>query len=762
MINSADQSGHLWYREPAGTEWTRALPLGAGRLGAMVFGNVAEERIQLNEDSVWAGGPRDRINPDALATLPEIRRLLFAGRLAEAHTLTLDALSGIPDSMRHYEPLGDLLLSFAHNDEATTEYERELDLNDAVVRVRYRVGATTYTREHLTSNPDQVFAMRITADQPGALSLHARIQRGPMDSYSSRYSDTLCPEDGCALTMSGAASGEGGVRFACTLRATVEGGTLRSLGETLIIEGADAVTLVLAAATSYREADPGSISRSRVQHAAAQGWAALRARHLEEYQPYFNRVELSLAPHADDRGGLPTDERLARVREGAVDAGLDALYFHYGRYLLIACSRPGSLAANLQGIWNDSFTPSWGSKYTININTQMNYWPAESCNLPEMTGPLFDLVEGIRVNGRKVAREMYNCRGFVCHHNTDLWHDCTPTDRNLSSSFWPMGGAWLSLHLWEHFAFTGDRAFLARSYDTLKEASLFFLDFLVEDAKGRLVTSPTSSPENTYLLPNGEQGTLCAGASMDCQILEMLFRACLQAGETLDVDTEFRQQIETARLRLPQPSIGQHGQLMEWPEDFAEIEVGHRHISHLFALYPGDMISPLTTPELATAARTTLERRLAHGGGHTGWSRAWIINFWARLQDSTRAYANLQALLAKSTLPNLFDDHPPFQIDGNFGGTAGIVEMLLQSHQGELHLLPALPDAWPQGMARGLCARGGFILEFHWADGDLTSLTLHSLLGGPCRLRTGAHVQTYQTTPGETLTLDGLLQPIGE
>ncbi len=744
----------LWYTHPADTDWTRALPLGCGRLGAMLFGNVAEERLALNEDSLWCGGPRDRVNPDALAALPEIRRLLFAGRLADAHALTVDAISGIPDSQRHYEPLGDLLVTFPAGE--LEEYRRSLDLDDAIAHIAYTQGGVHYTREVLASEPDQAIAMRLTADQAGSIAFRVRLQRGPLDSYSSRYADTVRPEDGCGLVMTGAAGGEHGVRFAACLRVTVDGGTVRTLGDTVIVEGADDATLLLTAATSYRESDPAGYARSRAIQAAERGWEAIRADHLREYRAYFDRVSLTLGgdPALD---ALPTDARLACVQAGAADPGLDALYFHYGRYLLIASSRPGSLPANLQGVWNDSFTPSWGSKYTVNINTEMNYWPAEVCNLPELTGPLFALLDGLRVTGRLVAREMYGCRGFVCHHNTDIWHDCCPTDRNLSASFWPMGAAWLSLHLWEHFAYTGDRDFLAQAYPTLREAALFFLDFLTPDPRGRLVTAPTCSPENVYVLPNGEQGTLCAGASMDNQLLDMLFRACRDAATVLGIDDPDGAAFEAARCRLPQPGIGKAGQLMEWPDDFDEVEPGHRHVSHLFGLYPGDLIAPDTTPELAQAARVTLERRLAHGGGHTGWSRAWIINFWARLRDAGQAYAHLQALLAKSTLPNLFDDHPPFQIDGNFGGTAGIAEMLLQSRPGEVRLLPTLPAAWPTGSVRSLCARGGFTLDFAWANSTLTTVTVTSRLGTPCILRHADREVALTLAPGASITLDGTL-----
>ena len=781
-------SPKLWYRQSAGRDWNRALPIGNGRLGGMIFGEVSHERIQLNEESLWSGTPRDRINPNALASLPEIRRLIFAGRLAEAARLTQAALSGVPDSQRHYEPLADVLLSLDHSsspaslsaEELSTasgansrpeplsvaDYHRELDLATAVASVKYVANGVTYRREFLCSAVDDVVAIRLTADRPGSITFRLRLERGPQDNYAARFADTVLQHGQTGLLMQGSATG-GGVKFAACLAASAPGGELRLLGETLIVTGADQVLLTFAAGTTFREENPARTCTARALDALRKGWESIHASHLGEYQGWFKRVSLELGDesHQEEANPLPIDERLNRLRSGKEDPGLFALYFHYGRYLLISSSRPGSLPANLQGIWNQDFFPPWGSKYTININLQMNYWPAEVCNLSELHEPLFALLERARITGREVAQRMYRCRGFVLHHNLDLWADACPTDRNLAASFWPMGGAWLSLHLWDHFAYGGDLTFLQRAYETLKESSQFFLDFLVEDSQGRLVTCPAISPENVYVLPNGETGTLCAGSSMDSQIIDQLFRACREAAEILKVDAEFREELEIARRRLPPPSIGRHGQLMEWPEDYEEVEPGHRHISHLFALHPGDLITPFDTPELARAARVSLERRLEHGGGGTGWSRAWIIHFLARLHDGAQAFKHLEALLTQSTLPNLFDDHPPFQIDGNFGGASAIAQMLLQSHRRvqlksgqlgyELHFLPALPPAWCEGRVRGLRARGGFEVDFTWNDGALSTVTIRSQHGGNCGLRYAGNNKMIHLDPGQQITFTG-------
>ncbi|WP_115991873.1 glycoside hydrolase family 95 protein [Cohnella lupini] len=736
---SASEPGLLRYDRPA-SAWEEALPIGNGRLGGMVFGDPRRERVALNEDSMWYGGPRDRNNPNALENLAGIRKLLEEGRLREAQDLSAMALSGVPESQRHYLPLGDLRLSFRHGEGEVRDYSRELGLSDGMVKVGYKIGDATFAREIWCSYPDQVMIIRLTCSRPGSLSLKVGLARG----QSNRYYDELKQVAPDGIVMRGNCGGTGGSDFRTVVRTIAEGGNVSLIGENVAIEGADSVLLVVAAATSFRFPDPEAEVLRLANAVIAKEYVLLRDRHTSDFRSLMERVSFDLSGSeslaSEDVAKLPTDRRLSGFRDGSEDLGLIPLYYQFGRYLLASCSRPGSLPANLQGIWNEHMLPPWDSKYTININTQMNYWAAESGNLAECHEPLFDHIERMREPGRRTARAMYDCGGFVAHHNTDIWADTAPQDIYMPATYWPMGAAWLCLHLWEHYEFGRDSLFLERAYPTMREAAEFFVSYLIETSDGLVVTSPSVSPENTYVLPNGESGTLCIAPSMDSQILHELFSACIEASKTLEMDAEFARTLADLRERLPQPAIGKHGHLLEWLEDYEEAEPGHRHISHLFALHPGSRFTVRGTPEWTAAARVSLERRLAGGGGHTGWSRAWIVNLWARLEAGEEAWDNLRALLAHSTLHNLLDNHPPFQIDGNFGGAAGISEMLLQSHAGEIHLLPALPRAWKNGSITGFRARGGYEVDIRWSEGVLRRATIRCYRNGQCAVRVGCEV----------------------
>jgi alpha-L-fucosidase 2 len=767
-----DHPFHLRYRAAADV-WNDALPLGNGRLGAMVFCHACQDRIQLNDDSLWSGAFHDRNNPSLREKLPEIRRLVLSGDIPAAERLIMRHMVGAPYGMRHYSPLGELDIALNQRlpftfgwrpgSDLATDYGCDLDLMSGILTVRHAGDGVRYSREMFVSHPAQAMCIRFRGDAPGAINLDIMLNRCIVPTETTtderrpgrRVSAGGWPApildsnrcvDGRTIVMQGH---EAEVGFAAAARVASDG-TLESAVSGLSARGCGEVVIFVASSTTNRSADPAADALGRLDAAEHAGYAALREEHVRDFSALMGRCSLDLGPAPD----LPTDARVAAVSAGGSDPALAALYFQFGRYLVVSGGREGSAPLNLQGIWNADFIPMWDSKYTININLQMNYWPVETCNLSELHLPVMDLLEKMRERGRETARLMYGMRGMVCHHNTDFYGDCAPQDLYLASTPWTAGGAWLGLHAWQHFLFTRDEAFLGRMYPVLRDLALFFVDFLVE-AGGRLVTCPSVSPENRYVLPDGYDTPVCAAPAMDNQILRDLFAACRESQRLLGVDPELRDTLGRMMARLPEDKVGSRGQLLEWDGEYPELTPGMGHISHLYACFPGDGISWKDAPRLMEAVRKSLELRIAAGAGVGGWPLAWYINVYARLLDGNAAGRCVRAMLARSSARNLLNAVHVFQIDGNLGAAAGIAECLLQSHVA-LHFLPALPPEWRDGSVTGLRARGAREIDLRWSGGRLMEAVVRPRFDGPVEVvgetlavtRGGLPVETRRTDTG--------------
>jgi alpha-L-fucosidase 2 len=758
-VLAQNNANTLWYKQPA-KAWIEALPLGNGRLGAMVYGNPVNEIIQINEESIWAGSKINNNNPNALKHMDELRKALFESQYEKAKNIAEDNFVGTPPEVRSYQPFGELLINYKWKS-APADYRRQLDLETGIATTVFQVDGKKYAQKVWISAPDNLMVVQIQSENGGLINSAFQLKR-ERDVAIKVLPSGIIKVTGQIIDADNPKKGPGGIhmKFFGDLRLTTDNGTISTTDTSLVVSNAKSISVVFTAATDYnidkldfdRSVNPENSCTTMLDKVAGFTPKILEQRHLKEYQPIFDRVKLNLG--SDSFSNLPTDVRLDQVRNGGADNGLMALYFQYGRYLLMGSSRkPGVLPANLQGIWSYEMEAPWNADFHTNINLQMNYWLAENCNLSEMSEPLSRFMTRLMEPGSVTAKEMYGTKGWTIHHLTD------PFGRTgVADGVWgitPMNGPWMTFPVYEHFLFTKDTTFLRKTaYPLLKGSAEYILGFLTKSPEGYLVTNPSHSPENTFIDPvNNKRSMLTYASTADIEIITELFKYCTEAASILHTDKDFIKKLQETQKQFPPITINSKGCIQEWIRDFDETEPGHRHMSHLLGLYPLSQFTP-ENPELFKAAAASIERRLSQGGGHTGWSRAWIINFYARLQNGEKAYDNVLKILAKSTEHNLFDTHPPFQIDGNFGGSAGIAEMLLQSHNGIIRLLPALPNAWADGEVKGLCARGGFVVNMKWEKGKITQSTIYSKKGGESELIYNAKRQKIKLKPGETRKLN--------
>ncbi len=726
----------LWY-ESAANNFNSALPVGNGRIGGMVYGKPYNEVICLNEDSVWSGGKRNRINSNAKEGIKEIRSLLDEEKISQAEDTAYRKLQGIPSVSRHYMPLANLNINMNISGVAK-EYKRGLNLETAIAFTEFTTNGVTYKREVFVSEPDNVMVVHLTAEE-GTLDFNVNFSC--VEDY---YNDNRPIQENMIL-LTGGFGGSDGIQFGVAMSAFSEEGTVYTEGDKIYVKDTSEAFIVIGAKSSfYADEAYDDATVMDVEYAIECSYDELRYRHECNYRELFEKVTFNLNDNGDNACKLPTDERIMRMRGNELDDkecdshihdnGLMTLYFNFARYLMISGSRQGTQPLNFQGIWNEDMNPYCGGRFELNVNTEMDYWIAESCNLSECHEPLFDLLERVCESGKETAKEMYGCNGFVCHTATDIWGDTAPQGKQVPSSIWCMGGAWLCLHIFDRYEYTLDKEFLARYYPIMKEAAIFYTEYLTEDENGKLVVSPSLSPENSYKTENGAVGTLCNGASVDSQIISVLFGDVIKTTEILNVDKEFAEKLKVMLEKIPQPEVGKFGQIKEWSKEYNETDTGHKFVSQLFALHPAHIITPEKTPRLVDAARTTLIRRLIHGSGSAGISRAWVANMWARLYDSNMVYENIRKLIAYSTNPNMFDGQPRIRVDGNFGGASAMVEAVMQSSIDKISLLPALPSEWETGEIRGLRAKGGFEVSIKWEKGKFVSAEIIPEFGGKCSI----------------------------